>query len=233
MVDVVLSSDNVTVLGGPEQVDVDLNIGASGERGSIFFTGLQNPNSLTTQDFTEAPKIFDIYIVNDPSSNNYLQAYQYLNQDGVLSWLPSFKISQTITAFNKVVTFTSGEASIILDVADLGLENVTFDSFVNSFAYFNVQATISNIDVAEAPAGTINHLPAALSINVGDAYFDNTGGGDPANYPMKLPIDFKAAEYSGSGWTNIDGKDVILHLRVEFVDPNEVLSQLTGGGGVS
>lgn len=229
MVDVVLSSDNVTVLGGPEQVDVDLNIGASGSRGSIFFTDLPNPNTLTAQDFTTPPQIFDIYIVVDPSSDNYLQAYQYLNQDGVLTWAPSFKIAQSITAFNKVVTFNSGDATVILDVADLGLENVTFESFVNSFAFFNVQATLGNINVANAPEGVLDHKPAAISVNVRDVYFDNSGGGSPSEYPMKLPLDLKAAEFDGTNWTALDGKTVVLHLRVEFVDPDEVLLSLAGG----
>lgn len=230
MVDAVLSSDSITVLGGPDQVEVDLNIGASGSRGSIFFTGFENPVSLTDQDFSQAPQIFDIYIVVDPSSDNYLQAYQYLNEDGILSWLPSFKISQNITAFNKVVSFASGEARVELDVADLGLENITFESFVNSFAYFNVQATISNIDSSEAPGGVIQHNPAALSVNVGDVFFDSTGGGLPSEYPMKLPIDFKAAEFEAGSWSSLDAKSVVIHLRIEFVDPNEVLSNL---GGVS
>lgn len=229
MVDVVVASDNVTVLGGPDQIDVDLNIGAAGTRGSIFFTGFANPNTLTNQDFTQAPQIFDIYIIVDPQSDNYLQAYQYLNQDGVLSWLPSFRISQSITAFNKVVTFSSGEANIELDIADLGLENVTFESFTNSFAFFNVQATISNINVAEAPSGTIEHNPAAISVAVNDAFFDSSGGGSPSDYPMKLSLDFKAVEFADGSWAPIDGKDVILHLRVEFVDPNEVLANLGGG----
>jgi hypothetical protein len=230
MVNVVVSSDNLTVLGGPERIDVDLNIGAAGSRGSIFFTGLQNPNSLTNQDFTQQPLLFDIYIVIDPSSENYLQAYQYLNRDGVLTWVPSFKISENVTAFNKVVSFASGVGSVILDVADLGLNNVTFESFTNSFAFFNVQATISNINIEEAPDGEeLNHFPAALSINVGDAYFDNSGGGDPGEYPMKLPIEFKAAEFDGTAWSLIANKNVLMHLRVEFVDPNEVLSSLAGG----
>jgi hypothetical protein len=230
MVSVVVSSDNLTVLGGPEKIDVDLNIGAAGNRGSIFFTGLENPNTLTSQDFTQQPLLFDIYIIVDPSSDNYLQAYQYLNRDGVLVWTPSFKISENVTAFNKVVPFSSGVGSVILDVASLGLNNVTFESFTNSFAFFNVQATISNINVEEAPDGeSLEHFPAALSVNVGDAYFDNTGGGDPAEYPMKLPIDFKAVQFNGTSWEEVTDKNVIIHLRVEFVDPNETLASLGGG----
>ena len=230
MVDVVVSSDNLTVLGGPERIDVDLNIGAPGRRGSIFFTGLENPNTLTDQNFTTKPELFDIYIVVDPSSSNYLQAFQYVNRDGQLTWEASFRIGQNITAFNKVVEFASGEALIEIDVADLGLVNVTFESFTNSFAFFNVQATMSNIAVEEAPDGTaLDHNPAAFSINVLDAYFDNSGGGDPGDYPMKLPIEVKAAEFDGTSWTSIANKKVVMHLRVEFVDPNEVLVKLGGG----
>ena len=151
MVDVILASDNLTVLGGPETIDVDLNIGAAGARGNTFFIGLEAPSSLTVQDFITPPQIFDVYIVNDPSSVNYLQAYQYLNQDGVLTWTESFKITNNVAAFNSVLTFNSGTASLQVDLAEVGLDSLVFESFTNSFASFNVQVSISNFEVSEAP----------------------------------------------------------------------------------
>lgn len=230
MVDVVVSSDNLTVLGGPERIDVDLNIGASGNRGSIFFTGLPNPNTLTDQDFTTPPQLFDMYIVVDSSSSNYLQAFQYVNRDGQLVWDPSFRIAQNVAVFNKTVEFSNGDGLITMDVADLGLDNVTFESFNNSFAFFNIQATISNINVEEAPDGVgLDHYPAAISINPLDVYFDNSGGGDPGNYPMKLPIEIKGAEFTGLAWQAINNKKAVVHLRIEFADPNEILVSLGGG----
>lgn len=229
MVDVIVSSDNLTVLGGPERIDVDLNIGAEGTRGNTFFIGLEAPSSLTESDFITPPKIFDVYIINDPASNNYLQAYQYLNQDGILTWVPTFKITNNVAAFNKVLTFNSGQASLQVDLAEVGLDAITFDSFVNSFASFNVQVTISNVEVSEAPEGLIDNNPVAFSFNVGDAYFDNTGGGDPGEYPMKLPLDFVAAELSAGSWQNLDGKDVIAHIRIEVADPTDVITNLGGG----
>lgn len=229
MVDVILASDNLTVLGGPETIDVDLNIGAAGARGNTFFIGLEAPSSLTVQDFITPPQIFDVYIVNDPSSVNYLQAYQYLNQDGVLTWTESFKITNNVAAFNSVLTFNSGTASLQVDLAEVGLDSLVFESFTNSFASFNVQVSISNVEVSEAPEGLIDNNPIAVSVNVGDAYFDITGGGDPGEYPMKLPLDFVAAEFSGGSWTNLDGKDVIAHLRIEVVDPTNVITSLGGG----
>ena len=229
MVDVVVASDNLTVLGGPERIDVDLNIGAAGTRGNTFFVGLETPSSLTTQDFITPPQIFDVYIINDPSSTNYLQAYQYLNQDGELTWVPSFKISDNVAAFNKVLEFSNGVATLQVDLAEVGLDNLAFDSFANSFASFNVQCSISNVEVSEAPDGAVDNNPIAFSFNVGDVFFDNTGGGNANEYPMKIDIDFVAVEFANGSWTNLNAKEVIVHLRVEVVNPTEVISSLGGG----
>jgi len=62
MVNVILSSDEVTVLGGPTRLDVDLNIGASGTRGSLIFNGFGNPNNLQLdRDFPTFPLVLIFY----------------------------------------------------------------------------------------------------------------------------------------------------------------------------
>jgi hypothetical protein len=231
MVDVVLSADNLTVLGGPQELDVDLNIGADGKRGGIFFTGLANPVGLNiNQDFPSIPQTFDFYIDVNPTSQNYLQVYQYLFQDGVLSWYPSFKLNSQNFFTNEVVTFTTGEALVNINVTDLGIGALPFDDVSNSFASFNVQATISNINSELAPDGVgLDHFPAALSISVGDAFFDGTGLTDPAEFPLRLPISLQAIQYDGTSWIPIDNKDVIVYFNIGYANPNSIITNLSGG----
>lgn len=231
MVDVVVSTDSVTVLGGPQELDVDFNIGANGNRGSLFFTGLTNPNNLnTTTDFPSPPQAFDLFINVDSSDNDYLQAYQYVVEDGNNIWKKSFKLSNSAYSSNQVVTFTQGEATLNVDITSLGLSSALFEGLDNSFAYFNVQATASNINSELAPDGVgLDHFPIAMSVSVGDAFFDSTGLTDPADFPLKLPIILKAVEFTGASWSNVDAKDIIVYFVISYANPNEIISNLVGG----
>lgn len=231
MVDVVYSANNLTVLGGPAQVDVDFEIGSDGQRGSLFFTGLENPNSLDLlQGFPSPPQPFDIYINVNSASENYLQAYQYTLQDGANNWTKSFNLNNSVFSANEVVTFVNGEASIDVDITQLGLSSSLFEGLENSFAYFNVQVTASNANVEEMPDGAaLDHFPIALSVNVKDAFFDSTGLTNPEDFPLKLPIDIKAAEFAQSGWQEVDDKNIVLYFNISYASPNQIISNLGGG----
>ena len=231
MVNVVFSGDNVTVLGGPEQLDVDLNIGANGERGSIFFVGNSNPNTLNIlTDFVVSPIVFDIFINVNPASENYLQAYQYIARDDGNVWIPVFKILQEGFRANKVLDFSNGEATVDINISEIGLDSVPFDSLINSFAYFNVQATLNNINLDDLGEPS---KPASMSVEVGDAFFGNEGSFDPGEFPLFLPITFRAVEFDGSSWLPIDEKKNVVYLSVSFSNPNEIFTNLTFEGDES
>ena len=226
MVDVIYSSDNVTVLGGPSRLDLDLNIGATGQRGSLIFADDGSP-STNPDDFPVPPLVYDLYIDSDPQSSNYLQAYQYVNEAGSNIWATRFKLSQNIVSLNKVASFISGQATLDINLTELGLDTLPFDSRVNSFAYFNVQATISNVDVSligNEAALLAAHLPASLSVLVLDVYDDVENPINPDEFPAILPLKLTATEYNGSTWAPIDEKDVMVHLSITFANPNEILN---------
>lgn len=228
MVNVILSSDDITVLGGPSRLNVDLNIGATGTRGSLIFNGFGNPNLLVeNRDFPTLPKVFDIFIDVDPGSDNYLQAYQYVNQDGANSWTPAFKITQNIFSVNKVLDFSNGTAETLINLTELGVENIPFDSFENSSTYFNVSATISNVDVENLNSNS-STSPIAYSVLVKDAYYDSAGLTNPSEFPLILPLEFSAAELVASSWSPLDEKRVIAYLTVSFANPDEIFLNLGG-----
>jgi hypothetical protein len=229
MVDVILSSDNVTVLGGPSKLDVDLNIGASGTRGSLFFVGTENPNNLNPlQDFPVVPIIFDIFINSNAESEDYLQAYQYVTQDGIRTWIAIFKLTQDVYSVNLPLEFEDGEASVDINLSELGLKTIPFFGTNNSFAYFNVQATMNNINLEDL---NIEQSPIAFSTQVKDAYFDNSGSFDPSELPLFLPITFKAAEFIGSSWALIDQKTVLAYITISFANPNSIFETIGNNGG--
>lgn len=232
MVDVIYSSDNLTVLGGPEILDVNVDIGPAGTRGGLFFTGNKEVSNLDINaDFPTTPLLFDFYILTDSSSENYLKVYQYVLENETLTWKESFDLNNKYFYLNKVVSFALGEASIEINLSELGMDKLPFTENTNSFSYFNVQATISNIDVTVAPDGAgLNHNPCALSIQLGDAYEDTSGGQVANEFPFKLPINLTAVEYSGGIWSPVDEKDVVVYFAISLADPNEIISNLTGGG---
>ena len=59
MTDVLLSNDDITVLGPPAIVELLVDIGPSGTRGSQVFVGVGDPNSIV---IGQTPLLNDLYI---------------------------------------------------------------------------------------------------------------------------------------------------------------------------
>jgi hypothetical protein len=233
VVDVVYSNNDITVIGGPTRLDLDLNIGPSGTRGSFIFQGNGNPNLINPNSgvFSRSPEIFDLFIDSDPASPKYLQAYQFLNKDGVTVWEEAFKLSQSIYNVNKVVRFTAGNGETSVNLSGLGLDNLPFNDAQNSSFYFNVTATISNIDI-EAIGSPVDldasHLPSAVSVLIQDVVDLSEGSDDSGQFPAKIPIKLKAVEFSSGTWAPINEKDVLVYLSISFADPTEILNRIAG-----
>jgi hypothetical protein len=89
MVDVLLSSESVTVLGGPSRVNVGLDIGPEGPRGSRIFAGNSTPDIFFTPEVTASlqPKLFDIFVNVDTNDQDYGTFYQYLDINNANSWV--------------------------------------------------------------------------------------------------------------------------------------------------
>jgi hypothetical protein len=225
MAEINLSSEDLTVLGGPSSITLETNFGAPGNRGVFVLYGLLNPND-PNASFITTPQIFDLYIVTDPSSDDYLQLYQYLNQDGIIAWYPAVKLSINFYGANRLLTFEDGEATIYINIFDLGLVNLRQElpTLAGTKHYFNVQATLSNYEATSLinPAVPENNYPAALTVKVSDIEQD------PVTDELFVPITFKAAEFDGTNWQAINNKNVIANIAIFVVDPTDV-TDLVGG----
>jgi hypothetical protein len=224
MVDVVLDTEDITVLGGPSNISLDIDIGPPGERGTFVMYGIENPNEKDINTFVDIPKIFDLYVLVNPLSDDYLTIFSYQTQDGRDLWVPALKLTPNFFATNKVLEFTDGVAETRINLFDLGIANVQYPTYVNSAALFNVQVTLSNFNVLEIPDPITNPpLPAAVSVFVKDLEELEDG-------LLEIPIVITAAELNPlSGWGAIDNKTVIGHLSVTVVSPTEVFNLLSGG----
>lgn len=192
MADVLLSTDDMTVLGGPASISVDLDFGPDGTRGSLWYTNSAGAPTLTLP--VSNPNIFDICINTNPGHVDYLYIYQYKNISGTNSWSKLFKLIPNTYSVNRTVTFVAGEQRVNIPIL-----SVVPSSMIGSVtsANFNVQYSITGNDDPLAPTMSVLPLETVDSI-------------------LSLPLLFKAVEFNGTGWVDL-AKTVTVHLFITVV----------------
>lgn len=191
MADPIYTTDDLTVLGGPESITVELDFGATGRRGSLFFVGEgdpNNPNTVIGQD----PEIFDIYINVHAADVDYLTIYQYYYVDGVAVWIPLGKLLPNQFSGSYATSFENGSATIYVPVLSV---NVLDNPQASDFA---VQASITGTN------------PISHSVYVGDII------SDPDTDIEVIPITLNAIEYADSAWSAIHGTKTV-HVFITVV----------------
>ena len=168
MPDVLLNNDDITVLGPPETVELLVDIGPTGTRGSQVFVGVGDPN---IEEIGQTPLLNDLYINTSPGAN-YGYLYQYVSQPGGNVWTEILELNPTIYSKNFLTTYADGEASVTIPISDIVTSTATPLIAEN----FSVQFSIVN----DNPVAASMSIPALVGV-----------GED-------LVINFKAAEYTGS-----------------------------------
>jgi hypothetical protein len=191
MAEVVISNDDITVLGPPDVLELLVDIGATGERGSIFFVGSGDPNSLTSDGriFQKTINLYDMYINTSPGVN-YGYLYQYKNESGGNAWYQVLRVNPTLYSKKYSVTFSTGSGSIVIPISSIATVSGTPLTASN----FNVQYSIENT------------FPIASSVQIPAL----TGSGD------NLVINLKAAKYQSSAWSDLSG-EVVVNLFISIV----------------
>lgn len=89
MVDVLYTSDSVTVMGGPSSVNVGLDFGPQGPRGNQIYTAPSPPEDYFTAEVLESITLqeFDLFLNLDNFGADYGVVYQYQRVDGTLEWV--------------------------------------------------------------------------------------------------------------------------------------------------
>lgn len=197
MPDVVLLNEDVTVLAPPNTVEVLVDIGPTGTRGSQVFIGVGDPNIIS---IGQTPILNDLYINASPGEN-YGYMYQYVSEPGGNTWIQVLRVNPTIYSENHLTTYASGEAQIIIPISNIA--NVTGTPL--TAANFNVQYSI----IHDNPIASSMSIPAL------------TGTGED------LVINFKAVEHRSdvdSGpygdWALLTG-EVTTHIFISIVAADE------------
>ena len=174
MPDVLLSNDDVTVLGPPNTVEVLVDIGPTGTRGSQVFVGVGDPNVV---EIGQTPLLNDLYINVSPGTD-YGYMYQYVSEPGGDTWIQILEINPTLYSQLHSTTYVDGVAQIVIPISNI----VTVTGSPLASNNFVVQYSIAH----DNPTASSVAVPALV------------GAG------TNLVLNFSAVEYTGSVWQNLD-----------------------------
>lgn len=184
MADSIVAVDTVTLIGGPAKVDVKLDFGPQGSRGSLILYGLGKPSTIPAEDFSFAPQLLDWYINLKTTDSEYQFLYQYQNKDGVAQWVKVFKIIPNVYNTNETVTFVDG-----MTLVNLRISNTTAPLLGAGTPALNAQVSLQ----------TASLHPISSNFAFGEPSFDQ------GTQEYVLPLTITAAELDpATGWQALD-----------------------------
>jgi hypothetical protein len=198
VVNINLSSDELTVLGGPSEISLELDFGPPGDRGSLTFYGLGKPDTVV---LPETPRVYDSYINLRTSDDEYLFVYQYIaGPGGSPVWTKLFKLVPNTYSENEEQIFnTSGQATIVLPIDKILPLNEIQNNFENYTAEsFSIQCNLISPD------------PVSLGVTISSLEIN------PVDGKTSLFINLNAIEYIDQEWSPVVGAKTV-HLFITVV----------------
>jgi hypothetical protein len=196
-IDVNLNPASLDVYGGPASIDVSLDYGAQGVRGSKIWVGGGGPvASLAGQDI----RVGDLFINTNPVDNFYGWLYIYTESVSGPAWELALRLNQSQYSLRSNAPFNSdGVATILIPTTELtkdltilkeqftvrySIENTSSDPVSSSFEY----------DIATIPDAQENDI-------------------------RYLRIIISAIKYSGSTWSNLvtQSNNTKIHLFISYL----------------
>lgn len=206
MVDVLLDSQDIRVLGGPSIVNLEVDFGKEGVRGSEIHAGYGKP---VGENLPPSYQLKDLYINIDPNDDEYSCVYQYVTvvvdeSAQANDWVLLFRIAPSTFNVNATLDFVAGAASYALPVSNFLSQEV-----INQLTaeILNVQITLESVN------------PTAVSISG----LDVTVVQSPA--ATIVTIGFSGADFDGTTWAPLDG---LYRAQMQFnlaVDQDNLSSQ--------
>lgn len=192
MSEVLLGNDDLTVFGPPEVVELLVDIGPKGDRGSQTYVGSGDPNTLMSGTTIFGKQVFlnDLYINTSPGAD-YGYMYQYVSQPGGNLWVEILRINPTIYSKRFLTTYDNGVGQIIIPISNIATVSGTPLTSDN----FSVQYSIAHTN----PVSSSMQVPAL------------SGSG------TQLVINFSAVEFVSGAWQNLD-EGVTTHIFITIVN---------------
>jgi len=195
MTEIYVSTDDVKVIGGTDTVNVEVDFGPQGDRGNLFLVGFGHPNNETDPLKIQS---LDIYINIQPTDEDYLNMYQYVDQGGTKTWVLIGPLTTDKFSSIRNVNFVDGQASSNIEFRVLNIVPAGLIGALTASS-FNIQCTFQNPENPVAHSIIIN--PITVQVATGDVI---------------LPLGINAAEFSESAWTGLSG-DHVVHFLITVV----------------
>lgn len=185
MAEVVFSSEDLTVFGGPSSINLDVDIGAQGVRGTVIHGLIGDPRTLPTSQLPTDLIPRDLGINISPSTPDYLTVYQKV---GSLpqEWIALYSIFPNVY-FSKIAANFNESGVAVIPVA------LTTNFVVDNYDISNFSAQVT---VESLPDGSNNPIPLLSSITLAVRATANQ---------QFLDIKVKALQFVGGTWTPITG----------------------------
>ena len=192
MSEVLLGNDDLTVFGPPEVVELLVDIGPKGDRGSQTYVGSGEPNTLMSGTTIFGKQVFlnDLYINTSPGAD-YGYMYQYVSQPGGNLWVEILRINPTIYSKRFLTTYNNGAGQIIIPISNI----VTTSGTPLTSENFSIQYSIAHTN----PVSSSMQVPTLA------------GSG------TQLVINFSAVEFVSGAWQNLD-EGVTTHIFITIVN---------------
>lgn len=154
-IDVILESPQVVVLGGPSNVQVQLDTGATGQRGSTTYIGSGLPSSSTIPNYSLILP-GDLYI-NVAPGVNYSWLYQYLVKPGGNNWEPILSLNPALYNAVYEISFIAGEATLSIPVLNITTTStgLNSDNFAITFNFENLHPISASLKSKNLTSGNL------------------------------------------------------------------------------
>jgi hypothetical protein len=186
--DVLVDTSDIVVLGPPQQIDLSLDVGSQGERGSRFFVGTGNPNNPGVLPGGESFILGDVFL-NSSTGPEFAWLYVYVQTPTGNVWTPAVSLQSGIYNRHIDAVFNSSGISTIL----VPLSEISPDSSITDINRYVIQIT-----------PVLYSNPISLVINSKSIVGQN------------LQFVVEAIEYQSLSWQNLQG-EVELGVTISVV----------------
>jgi hypothetical protein len=199
----VVNTDEITVLGPPASIDLQVDIGPQGERGSLIFAGPGEPTSSSgsVAFINESPKLGDLFINNDTNSLDYGSIYQRTSVPGNPdTW--TFILESGLRGLQ-------GEIGPAGPAANLDIGTVSTGATASAYITGTVPNQVLNLVLPQGPTGPIGDTgavgptgPAGPPGPVGDTGLTGATGATGAQGPINEASYYNIFEITSASATS-------------------------------
>lgn len=196
-IEVLLDTPEISVIGPPNNILVQLETGATGERGSLIFSGFDNPNSASALLTGSLPN--DLFIrESQGQTEGYI--YQYLSDGaGGFNWE---KIGNLKPSTFSDIASLSASAGLTASAGIFSYEVSIAEAF-NEYSISDI--TANNLHVSITPE--LLNTPIVTTI-----YGKEVNAGTNT-----IILDFYAMKYIAGSWSTVSDNSAKFHITISLL----------------